>query len=142
MYLLLCASPKSLYNHIVNQTREYIQPRRYSQGVAKMCSQPDFSPAYPLRYPSSSAGTSWRETGAQKEQPVIKAQQLQKAGTVSHGRSLNSSSKASTCEIDHSTVTIMQEPPMQVWDRQNNKKIKTHKECFRTRPSFFTLCKL
>lgn len=71
-YLLLCMDPKSLYSHIVNQTREYIQLRRYSQGLGKMCSQPDFSPAYPLRYSSSSASTSWRETGAHKEQPVMK----------------------------------------------------------------------
>lgn len=48
-----------------------------------MCPQPDFSP-YPLRYSSSSAGTSWMEARAQEEQPTIKTYQLQKAGTVSH----------------------------------------------------------
>lgn len=58
-----------------------------------MYSQPDFSPAYP-RYLCSSAGTSWREAGAQKEQSVIKTKQLQKVGTVSNGSSLKRSSKA------------------------------------------------
>lgn len=41
-----------------------------------------------------SAGTSQREAGAQKEQPVIKTQQVQKVRTVSNASSLKRSSKA------------------------------------------------